>query len=219
MDDSFDAMEYFRALPEAARAEIFDNARKTSLSAGQTLFLRDDPAEFLYIIIDGEIAIETISLNGKTVRVATLGAGEVIGELGVLGEIQRTADARAVGDATLLTIDARAFRRTLSEQPGFALDIMKLLIERLRQTNEQVEYISTRPLRERIALLLLRRSAASNESPILTITQSELATAVNASREKVNTHLQHMRKNNAIALARGRIDILDRAWLQNLVDD
>lgn len=187
---------------------------------GKTLFTKDDQADAAYVIISGEIAIEIMSPQGRTVRVATLREGSVFGEIAVLDMGTRTADARATEDTQVLRIGEKAFRDLITRAPEFALAIIKDLVEKLRMTDDQIEDISFKPLRSRVAALLIQLGdTIGGNTPTLQITQSALADRLSATREKVNIHLQALQAGNAIKLQRGRIDILDQDKLLDFIDE
>lgn len=208
---------------ESLTVDAFDSlasaARTISGKPQSLLFSRGDDPDAVYLLGDGEIAIETISEQGKPVRVSTLRSGAIIGELGVLGNLPRTADARITRDAQLLKIDGATFVNTINSNPTVAMDLIKVLISRLAATNNQIENISLLPLRSRIAMTLLNKAMhLDEENCILNLTQSALADEVSASREKVNAHLQSIQDAGAIFLGRGKITIQSLDKLESIAD-
>ncbi len=199
----------FQSLPKDAIETLASAARPVSIGSNALLFGKGDEPDAIYILNTGEIAIETISEHGKPVRVSTLHIGDMIGELGVLGGIPRTADARATSPSTLLRIDGAIFIAAVKNNPDFAMRFIENLIGRLSNTNNQIENISLRPLRVRIAIALLEKANNLPEgNRAIKLTQSALAEEVSATREKVNTHLQHIQRTGAVSLGRGNIEIV-----------
>lgn len=69
--------------------------------AGQVIFLQGYPADYAYIIQSGDVEIY-LELPDKTEQhIATLGIGEMFGELGILDDAPRSASARALTDCEL----------------------------------------------------------------------------------------------------------------------
>jgi CRP/FNR family transcriptional regulator, cyclic AMP receptor protein len=208
----------FSALPPGARASLATSPR-VKLARDEALFSAGDPAHSVYLVLDGEIALEIDGAEGKCVCVAIVGAGGVFGELGALDGQPRSVGARAAQATTLLSIRAAAFLALIRGNPEFALAIAAELAGKLRRTNAQISGLTFHSLRSRVAGLLDALAAAQEvEHPSLPITQTELAARLAASREKVNGHLQVMQSAGAIRLGRARIDIVDRRCLQRFSD-
>lgn len=206
----------FRVLDDVAIERLVSASQTVDLPKGRILFARDDASDAAYIVLDGEISIEIVSPDGRAARFATLGTGDTFGELAVLDGLARTADARAASDARVLKIGKNRFMALAKEKPEFAFAIIADLVGKIRATNNQIEAVSFRSLRARLAALLLE--LAEKEGDMARITQSELADRLSATREKVNMHLQSIRQAGAIALGRGRIEFRDLDRLLAFVD-
>ena len=207
--------ELFTALSQSELEAFAQASRLIKVQKNETIFSRGATPDALYIINSGEIAIETISEHGKQARVATLGPQEMIGELAILNNSCRTADARATCPSVLLKIRASTFLSAIERNATFSMAVIRNLVARLCDTNDQIENISLRPLRIRLARLLIEFvDISTSQTPLLKVTQSELAERLAATREKVNIHLQALQKLGVISLQRGSIQILDAAALR-----
>jgi CRP-like cAMP-binding protein len=112
-------------------------SERAGFEAGRELFRQGDPADAAYLIIEGhaDIIVET---PGGPVTVATLGANEIVGEMGVLVNIPRTATVRAKDRLVTLRISKESFMRMVREFPSMAVSIMQELAQRLESTNNQL---------------------------------------------------------------------------------
>src|SRR5438552_18036528 len=110
---------------------------RISFDAGQALCHQGDPPDSAYLIIEGEA---DISLEGPAgpITVATLGANEIVGEIGILCDAPRNATVRAKGRLVALRIARDPFMRMVREFPNMAVSIMRELAQRLEQTNNQL---------------------------------------------------------------------------------
>ena len=102
----------------------------------------------------------------------------------------------------------------ISENSEFAMQIIQDLVRRLRNTDMQIEAITLLPLRSRLASLLLDLNRMYGSQ--ITITQSDLAERLSATREKVNVNLQTLREMGAVSLGRGKIEILSIDLLESI---
>ncbi|NWG71249.1 MAG: Crp/Fnr family transcriptional regulator [Parvularculaceae bacterium] len=207
---------YFAALPERAAGALARQSRRVALERGELLFSKGDPADGVYLLVAGEIAIEASAPSGQSVCFASLRPGAVFGELAALDGAARSADARARTRADLIKVAVAAFRQAVAENPAFATAVIRDLIGKLRRTDSQIEIISFRSLQARLAQLLLDLSSQGQDS--IAATQAELGEMLSATREKVNGHLQTLQASYAISIRRGAIDIRDRKILTAFAD-
>ena len=112
-------------------------SERVGFDPGKQLMRQGDPADAAYLIIDGhaEVVLET---SGGPVIVATLGANEFVGDMGILGNVPRTATVRAKDRVIALRISKEPFMRMVREFPSMAVAIMQELAERLESTNNQL---------------------------------------------------------------------------------
>jgi len=104
----------------------------------EILFEQGDPSDSAYLIIAGDT--EVLSGIGDELVVADiLGANQLVGEMGVLGNAPRSATIRARGQVQALRIDGGMFLDLLTENPGLALDVMRQLSEKLARSHKQFE--------------------------------------------------------------------------------
>ena len=116
--------------------DIFKNAPgATELKAGDVVFTKGEPADVMYAVVDGELEVE---VNGHTV--ATIGPGQIVGEMALIDrhETPRTATVRALTDAKVVSVDEDEFLRLVHRTPFFALQLLRIVSERLRATNEMI---------------------------------------------------------------------------------
>lgn len=104
---------------------------------GMTLCRQGDTADAAYLIIEGQADIVLESPAGP-ITVATLGANEIVGEMGILSDAPRNATVRAKGRLVCLRIAKDPFMRMVREFPNMAVSIMRELAQRLDATNNQL---------------------------------------------------------------------------------
>jgi CRP-like cAMP-binding protein len=85
-----------------------------------------------YLIISGEVQIVK-GLNGDNQKtIAVVRAGEYIGEMGAIDDQPRSASALAQGSVVCMPVTPEEFMDLLLKHPGEAIDLLKILFERLR---------------------------------------------------------------------------------------
>lgn len=102
-------------------------------AAGETIFQEYDMGSEMYVILEGEVEL---SIGSKVVE--TLGPGEPFGEMALIDQSPRTATATAKTACKLAVIPEKRFLFMVQTTPHFALQIMKVMADRLRRMNERV---------------------------------------------------------------------------------
>ena len=197
----------FRVLSKSELEGLADSPNVASFEPDTTIFFRGDGPDHVYFILEGRVAVETLSNNGKAFAISTLESGEVFGEMAVLDGQDRSANIRTLDETVLLLINNRRFNALTQDNPAFAREVIQDLVRRLRLSDAKFESIMFYPLKRRLAELLIQQFNAYGD--VLIMTQAELAYQLSATREKVNVSLQAMQRAGAIKLARGRITLLD----------
>ena len=185
-----------------------------TFGADSIVIYRGDSAENVYLILEGSVAVESMSSHGKSLSISSLHVGEVFGEMAVLDGRDRSANIRTLEPTSLLLIHKARFQALLKDNPGFAYEVILDLVGRLRRADDQIEAIMFLPLKRRLADLLLDLFRA--HGPELKTTQAELANRLTATREKVNVNLQVLQEAGAIKLGRGRIWLIDEEILSRI---
>lgn len=190
--------------------------------AGQAIFVKGEPGDALFGVLEGQVKISTSSVDGREMILNILEQGEIFGEIALLDGHDRTADATAVKKTRLLQIRRRDFLPMLERDPDFAIYFIQILCRRLRWTSELIEDSAFLPLPSRLAKRLLTFSYLQNpetksgETGSLKLSQTELGQMMSVSREAINRHLQGWAQAGLIKLGRGRIDIVDQAGLKEI---
>lgn len=104
-----------------------------TFTEGDMLFSQNDSGDAAYVVLCGKAEV-IVKINGSDVVVATLGENSIIGEIAILCDVPRTASVRAATRLETLCIEKEQLLKLLQEFPTMAIDLMKVLAERLAVT-------------------------------------------------------------------------------------
>ncbi|MHB9091018.1 MAG: cyclic nucleotide-binding domain-containing protein, partial [Chloroflexota bacterium] len=104
-----------------------------NVRAGEVLMAEGTPGTELYIVLAGQFEVSIVAGERPSV-IATTGPGEVLGEIALVEESERTATVRAVTDGTVLKVGRQAFEHLIACSPKTGLAIMRNVADRLRNT-------------------------------------------------------------------------------------
>ncbi len=194
--DALRASPIFGGLDEAMRAQVLTQAVARDYPRGTTILRRGDPGTGMVVVLAGRVRVGVTSEDGREVTLGILGPGDVLGEMALLDGEDRSADATALEDCSVLLLERGRFLRLLREQPDLSLRLLVVMTERLRRADAVIEDIALMSLEGRLARLLTRL-AADYGKPVpsgtrieLKLSQKDLSALVGGSREKVNRQLR-----------------------------
>jgi CRP-like cAMP-binding protein len=214
----------FRKLTLEEVDHIASISRQRRYADGQVVFQRGDAASGMYAVLQGRVRISLYSDDGKEIVLNIVERGCIFGEIAIFDGKPRAADAFAMGECLLLTIERREFVALLERHPALAIRIIEFLCEYLRRTNSLVEDIVFLDLPGRLARLLLRLAANyGEETPNglrlgLKLSQREFGSLVAASRETVNKQLRAWEESGVLAIDKGQITLLKRRSLEEIAE-
>lgn len=196
---------------------------KKSFPASTNIITVAQPGEVVYLLLEGSVKIYVDQLDGSEVILAFLGPGDTFGEMGLIGSSGRSASVLTLEPCTCLGMDRAAFLQSVRSINQLSFNLVRLLSKRLRLANEQIQALSSLDVRGRVARQLLAFAQRYGESSRnveilipLRLTQTDLASLVGASRERVNQVVVEFKEKNFIAVdAKHHITVHD---LQALID-
>jgi len=108
--------------------------QQVSYSRGEKIFREDDPADHLYLIIEGSVKIFKEGLTYPTI-LATISAGGFFGEFGLIDGLPRSASAGANTDCKLMRLSGKDFETVIRVSPSISRNVMRNLVRLLREKN------------------------------------------------------------------------------------
>ncbi len=213
----------FRQLGAHERDTLFARARIEKYAAADTIFATGSPGGSMLAVLNGSIRISVRAPSGKEVVLALLGPGDICGEIALLGGKERTADARAATDCSVVVLERRDVLAFFAQYPRAWAGVADVLCERLRFVDRQIAEFALSSVAVRLARALLRLAAPDKHaaegagSAQVDLTQRELGNFIGATRESVNKHLRSWHDKGYVRLGGHLIVITNRAAVENLV--
>jgi adenylate cyclase len=213
----------FSGLPPSAAATLNRRVQRRSFAAGTYLTREGEPADSMFVIERGLVRVSRTSRQGRELVLGLLGAGDILGELGVLeASGTRTADAMAVEATSCIALTKDDLRALIRKTPDLAMRLLATLVDHIRRKDEELAEIAFLDLPGRLAHKLLQLADRHGE-PVeggirigVRVPQGELAAMVGSTRENVNRALGRFVTSGAVSVDRGTITILDADALRAL---
>jgi CRP/FNR family transcriptional regulator, cyclic AMP receptor protein len=139
-------MNLFRGLSGEGLERIAAIAGEESHDQGGTVFREGEVGDKLYLILDGKVRISRNLAGMGEEALAVLGPGEAFGEMSLIDDTPRSADAFVHERARLLVITREAFEDLLFVHKDLAYEILwnfvKTLSGRLREANDKMAFMT-----------------------------------------------------------------------------
>ena len=184
-DEILAATEFFSGVDAERLSAIAARGEARSLVRGDLVFGEGDEPDALYVVLSGRIAIANRSIDGRESVMALMESGDLFGEMGLLDQLPRSAEARALEGSKVLAVPYAPVRDLFENEPRLLWGVVRMLSGRLRNTDEALADSVFLDVTGRTAKRLLELAGTSDEFT-LPVTQEELAGMVGASRERVN---------------------------------
>lgn len=105
-------------------------------SDGEVIFREDDPVDCMYVILNGKVKI-TKNGPGGEVHLTTIQEGEIFGEISFFDGLPRSANATAIGQTQVLTVDKKMFFANITRDPTVAFKVLEAMSTRIRRVNTE----------------------------------------------------------------------------------
>jgi cAMP-binding proteins - catabolite gene activator and regulatory subunit of cAMP-dependent protein kinases len=158
----------FQNLNDEQLDKVWAICKKVKYGPNTVLFREKEAGGAFYIVVSGSVKIYT-SHGGSQKILATFQPGDSFGEMSLIDGKPRSATAETLEESTLLSIEARDFLHLLQEQFDITLEIMRDLVQRLRDTNEHVQDLTFLDARTRVVkrLLMLANRNGRREGSVI----------------------------------------------------
>ena len=190
---------------------------RKSFARGSLILAAGDATDSLYILISGRIKVFMSDLDGREVILSILGPGEFFGEMGLIDNSPRSANVVALDPCELICISKRDFKRCLAENFEMAMTVMRGLVKRLRDADNQIGSLALMDVYGRVARLLLEMSELIDGQKVVTkkLAKQDIARMIGASREMVSRVMKHLQAGGYIEVRGDTIIIRDNILLSD----
>jgi CRP-like cAMP-binding protein len=136
----------FEGIAEEGLMALASIAREESFRGGELIFKEGSTGGELYLILEGKVRISRDVSGMGEEALAVLGPGDAFGEMSLIDDFPRSADAKVHERCRLLVLEKDAMEDLLFLQKDLAYEILwnfvKILSARLRETNDKMTFLS-----------------------------------------------------------------------------
>ena len=179
---------------------------------GQVVLSRGQATSTALLLVKGRLRVSVTTPEGEEQLLRWMLPGEISGLSSVFAETTYPADLVAVGPTQVLHIERPRLIDLINRDPAVAVDLLRILGLRINQLFDTLADQGMHSLEQRVWAALERiakfNSVAVPDGVMLRVSQSDLAQAASASRQRVNQQLRHFQEQGLIRLGYRNIVLL-----------
>ncbi len=206
--------------PEATEATRVLIARfGRSFQPGEVIYREGEPGTEAYLLEEGRVRLIK-KVRGTERSLMVLKPGDLFGESALVRGAERSSTAIALSSGLALAIDQTTLQNLLEHNAGIASRMVKQLVRRLRDAEDQCEIIMLTDVQSKVVSALLKLAQQTREpggnSAVFIVSPMELATRVGLDVDTVKRSVQKLREGQYIRVADERLEVPDIEGLRKL---
>lgn len=204
-------------LPAPMRRALLQGSRNLTFAAGTRLFGPGQPAEYLLLLLSGQVRVTQISDTGREVVLYRVGAGEscVLTSACMLAYDDLSTEGVAETAIDAIGIPRATFDEMMAGSPEFRGFVMRAWSRRVTDLLALIDDIAF----QRIDVRLAARLVDMAEGETVHATHQQLATELGTAREVISRALSEFQRRGWIERSRGELRLTDPAALKSLVSE
>jgi CRP/FNR family cyclic AMP-dependent transcriptional regulator len=225
---------WFAQVTPAFEADLLSRATVRRLQSGEHLFMRGDPPDGMFAVLDGTVRISGVTEAGKEAILSIIEAPAWFGEIALFDQLPRTHNAVVDGNARLLHVPMAEMMDLVAQQPAhwrelgmlmalrvrlafIGLEDMALLSAEHRLLRRLVWLVQTHTTAQPAQAVWATQDPSLPEPPrVLPLSQAQLGMMLSLSRQTTNQILQSLQDQGVLRVSYGRIEVIHRAKLMAL---
>jgi CRP/FNR family cyclic AMP-dependent transcriptional regulator len=223
---SAEEMDLVAALSEEQRTFLYQHSLLKKYRKNQLIHSPGDKIKMVGYVKSGRVKVYNLAACGKEIIYRFCLPNSFFGIAEIFGEEERAVFVEAVEPTEVLCINKRNFEELLRRNPNLALIVMQILGSRIRQAHKAIKDFVAADVRSRLAQLLLKlpqMGGSTEDRGAITIanrfTHQEMADMVGAIRQTVTEIINGFKRQGYIRYDGGKITILDRQGLTELLTE
>lgn len=198
-----------------AQAEALANVvTKRRYKRGEAIVEKGNISNALFIMLSGKARVVMVDNKGREVILATMEAGDYIGEMSLIDSEPHSATVQADAVSDVLILGRGDFMACLMDNMSMAYAVMRGLVQRLRSADGKIESLALQGVYGRVANVLLEAAVPDGAGGLIIknkVSRQDLAKMVGASREMVSRVMKDFEESGFIeTLESGTVRVWER---------
>jgi len=214
----------FQGVSQSDITRLIQAAHRKHLSAGEFFFLQGDPAERMYVLLQGRVKLTLTGPDGQQALIRVITPVTLFALVAMTMEQDYLVTAQAAEDSQALYWTRRELMEHVLRVPQMAMNAMRIMAEQLHEIQERFRQVTSERVEQRLAYMLMRLAAQSGkkvEQGILIdlkLSRQDLAEMSGTTLYTASRILSRWEKQELVITGRERIIIRNPHGLARLVE-
>ncbi len=218
---SLDGITLLQRLPEAERKALARRCSFKTVAAGQVILDRFSASNGVCFLVAGVARVVHYVADHEEITIATIPAGDTIGEISAIDGLGRSASVVADAECLVAELAQTEFHALLARQGAVALDLLRRWAETIRKLSDKVSYLSTGSPDQRVYAELVRLARPEQPGSSRWLirelpTHQDLARWAQTSREVVASAVAELVRRGVAERRTRSLHITDYGMLKSL---
>lgn len=205
-------VELFSGLGDEDMKSFADKASFYSYPKGKVLFIRDEPADYFYLIISGWVKLFRETLDGDEAVIDVLTDGHIFGETSIFEGGLYPYGAQVIEDAEILMIPTSVLEEKIKNNITLSMNMLGAMSRYRKQQDNEIEHRTLQNAPQRIGCFLLRLCKADDGKSVtlhLPYDKMLIASRLGMKPETFSRSLATLAKNTGINVKGSSVQIDD----------
>lgn len=193
---------FLSQLSDQALITLAEKAKSAKYPKQTMIINEGDETSSLYIMLSGKVRVFSSDDKSKEVTLLIQEPGSYFGEIALLTNEPRSASVVALEKTACAVISKNDFINWLMNHPDVAIDLLRILSEKVRQLTDKLREMALSNVYERTVKALQELAVVEGNVSVIhdRPTQQELASMVGASREMINKVMHELTKGGYVVI-------------------
>jgi len=203
----FKGIPLFSGLSDSEHGLLVQVAVRKNYPRNSLIIQQGDIGESLYLLRRGRAKVYLSEPSGREVILAFLGPGDFLGEMALIDDEPCSASVMTTEESEFVSVNKKDFLRVLASSPSMAVNLLKAMSGRLRESNQQIESLALKDVHARVQQVLRQISEPEGGDLVVParFTHRDIASMVGASREMVTRVLGALEQSGFVRVDGRRI--------------
>lgn len=204
----------FRDLSSEEITELLSATSDITYGANHVVLNQGEQGDEMFVVVSGKVTVRLHLAEEEDITLGELSAGDAFGEIALFGQNTRTATVVTSEPCELLVLHRKAFNGFLMNHPSVAIELLAVMADRLRKTNDLLKDTMYSEVTARLADAIRNIATAYGKHTRAGVQidavfdDSELGEIAGIPSEVVTAQLKHWRKEGIINVSHGYLTLI-----------
>jgi len=222
--EAIQAIPLFQGVSQEDLSRLVRAAHRKRLQAGEFFFLQGDPAERMYVLLEGRVKLSQVGQDGQQALIRVITPVRLFALVAMTPAGEYLVTAQAAEDSQALYWTRSELQELTKSVPQMALNAMRILAEQLQEIQERFRQATTERVEQRLAHTLIRLAAQSGKQVDegilidLRLTRQDLAEMSGTTLYTASRLLSQWQEQGLVLAGRERVTLRDPLGLARIVE-